>query len=145
MAVEGRVVKKGITVNPELGDCGNVARLLFTWGLIHADSAGRLTGDPRKLKTIVFPACDDIRVPNIEAALRELAEHGLVTWYAVDGKPVLLFNAFEDHQPPSLLKKEAASKLPEWGPGAVSLVEGGGPPPGPNGGAPVPTDAPVIV
>lgn len=65
--------------------------------IVNVDDYGRLDARPKLLASKLFPL-KDIRVAQIEDALRALTSAELVTLYTVDGKPFLQMNTWDRHQ-----------------------------------------------
>lgn len=106
----GRMLRSQISVSTQVNDLSLKAALLFTWIIPHLDDFGRMTGDPRKIKAIVVPMRDDIKVDDIGSYLIEMYDQKLIYLYAVDGETYLQFTKFEKHQ--SGLHKRTSSKVP---------------------------------
>ncbi len=106
MARRERKIAPGFFLNEHLGECSPLARLLFAGLWCWADRRGRLEDRPKRLKAEILPYDD----ANGETLLSELATHGLVDRYEVDGLAVLQIVNFEKYQDPH--PKETESVLP---------------------------------
>lgn len=109
---DGRMLNKSIAHSEQLADVSIPSECMFYRILPHLDSAGRINGSPRALRSIVCPMRDDVSVADIEAAIRELAGVGLVLWYEAAGVKVLAFPKFAAHQRGARFDREAPSRLP---------------------------------
>lgn len=87
------------------------AQLLFTWTIPHLDDFGRITGDPKVLKAMVMPMHDDKSIADLEKAINEMIDQGLIERYVANDIPVIWYKNFENHQ--SGLKKRTKSKFPD--------------------------------
>lgn len=109
---DGRFLAKSISHNQELASVSIEAALLFTWCIPHLDREGRMPGHPALVKSIACPMRPEITVESVPELLRSLGGRGLIRWYEVDGKQVLEFPGFKNHQRGARLDREAASRLP---------------------------------
>jgi hypothetical protein len=101
-----RNIKPGFAKNEDLAECSMQARLCFAMLPMLADREGRLEDRPKKIKGELF-AFDSIEV---EPLLGELAKHGFIERYAVEGRGLIQIIAFHKHQHPH--HKEPESVLP---------------------------------
>jgi hypothetical protein len=101
-----RNIKPGFFTDAELVDCEIWVRMLFAGLWTLADREGRLLDKPKQIGLDLFPR-DRL---DIDAGLNELAEHGLIVRYAVNGVQILQVKNFAKHQNPH--KDERASILP---------------------------------
>lgn len=101
-----RDIKPGFFKNEELGEVEPLARLLFAGLWCWADKAGRFEDRPKKLKADILPYdnCDG------EQLMQQLADHGFVLRYEVDGVRYGQIVNWEKHQCPH--PKEADSEIP---------------------------------
>lgn len=102
-----RTLAPGFFKNEELGDCSPLARLLFAGLWCWADREGRLEDRPRRLRAEVLPYDD----ADGETLVAELAAHGFVERYEVNGLRVLQIVNFRSYQDPH--PREATSILPD--------------------------------
>jgi hypothetical protein len=124
-----RNIKPGFFRNADLVELPAFTRLLFAGLWTLADRAGRLEDRPKQIKMDIFPA-DDV---DVNAALAELSQAGMLQRYDIEGKRCLQITNFAKHQNPH--RDEKASILP--------------PPPGTEPepaatAAPAPTPVPTI-
>jgi len=93
-----RSVKPEFWTDPDNARLSRDARLLYIalWNI--ADEHGRLHGDPRFVKGQAFPYDDDMDAVAVLRLLIELAEHGVVVRYEVDGNQYLYLPTLAKHQ-----------------------------------------------
>jgi hypothetical protein len=111
----GRMVNQTITADKAVLDLSDdVARLLFTWCIPFLDRDGRMTGEPRHVRSIIFPRRGDISVEQIAAYLAEMHMLGLVIWYFDDdaGDYFLAFPGFAGNQAGLRYDREQPSRYP---------------------------------
>ncbi|HHV63842.1 MAG TPA: DnaD domain protein [Peptococcaceae bacterium] len=101
-----RNIKPGFFLNDELAECDPLARLLFAGLWCIADREGRLEDRPKRIKAEVLPY-DDC---DVDQLLEQLAKHGFIIRYEVDGNQYIQVTNFSKHQNPHV--KEAASIIP---------------------------------
>lgn len=104
-----RNIKPGFFRNADLVELPMATRLLFAGLWTLADRAGRLEDRPKQIKMDIFPA-DDV---DVDAALSELTQAGMLERYAVDGRRYLQITNFGKHQNPH--RDEKASTIPPPG------------------------------
>ncbi|MFC1946086.1 hypothetical protein ACFLW1_02685 [Chloroflexota bacterium] len=78
----GRMLAPTISVSERVAALTIKAALLFTWMLSHADDQGRLSGDPNTVKALIVPLRRDISVEDVERALSDLEDVGLIKLYS---------------------------------------------------------------
>jgi len=101
-----RNIKPKFFTNPELVELPFSTRLLFIGLWTIADREGRLEDRPKQIKMNIFPS-DEV---DINSALSDLQNAGLLLRYEVDGVRYLQINTFCKHQNPH--KDEKASTIP---------------------------------
>ncbi|MEN6414357.1 MAG: hypothetical protein ABFC84_16590 [Veillonellales bacterium] len=101
-----REIKPGFFKNEELGDIEPLARLFFAGLWCWADRMGRFEDRPKKLKADILPY-DDC---NGESLMQQLADHGFVIRYKVNGIAYGQIVHFKKHQNPH--PAEAKSVIP---------------------------------
>jgi hypothetical protein len=104
-----RNIKPGFFTDAELVDCEIWVRMLFAGLWTLADREGRLLDKPKQIGLDLFPR-DRL---DIDAGLNDLAEHGLIVRYAVNGVQIIQVKNFAKHQNPH--RDERASILPAQG------------------------------
>lgn len=102
-----RQLDPGFFLNEDLGECSAHARLMFSGLWCWADRRGRLEDRPKRLRAEILPY-DSV---DGDALLRELAEHGLIERYEVEGLKVIQVVNFERFQNPH--PNETESVLPD--------------------------------
>lgn len=105
-----RNIKPGFFKNEDLAECSPWARLCFAGLWTIADREGRLEDRPRRIKGDLF-AFDSIEV---EPLLDELATHGFVHRYLVDGKAFIQIVSFKKHQNPHHKEQQSVIPAPEF-------------------------------
>lgn len=116
------MLSRSIAQNEQLAAVSLEADYLFMRCIPHLDCEGRMSGNPVLVKSVTCPLRDEITTARVPDLLRNLAVHGLVRWYEVEGKQVLAFPGFERHQTGLNKAREAASKFPPESPGSVDLA-----------------------
>jgi DNA replication protein DnaD len=106
---ERRMISKVISISEKVNSLSLFGRLLYTWMIPHADDFGRLPGSPAKVRALVVPMADET-VKDVEQALADMHERGLIIWYEVDGEKFIQITNFESHQ--QGLHKRTPSKYP---------------------------------
>lgn len=108
---EKRMLSKVISISEKVHNLEDIFHmLLFTWIIPHTDDWGRLVGSPKKVKSLVIPMMDKTTA-DVEKALIDLHNNGLISWYEVHGEKFIQVINFEEHQ--SGLHKRTKSKIPE--------------------------------
>lgn len=110
---EGRMLSKSISHSEQLAEVSIEADYLFARCIPHLDREGRMTGHPALIKATACPLRAEITAELIPDLLRMLSGAGLVRWYEADGKQVLQFPGFKNHQRGTKFDREAASRFPE--------------------------------
>ena len=101
-----RTIKPGFFLDEYLADCQPLARLLFAGLWTIADREGRLEDRPRRIKAECLPY-DDC---DVHLLLDELAIHGFIVRYVVNGDRFIGIPTWHKHQNPHI--KEAPSIIP---------------------------------
>lgn len=101
-----RTLKPEFFTHEILGELSPLHRLFYAGLWCHADREGRLEDRPKYLKAVILPYDDG----DADLMLNDLASHGFVVRYVVDGRRLLAIPAFSKHQQPH--KKERPSTLP---------------------------------
>ena len=92
-----RILKDSICSSENIDMLSPFHETVFYRLIVNVDDYGRLDARPKLLASKLFPL-KDIRVAQIEDALRALTSAELVTLYTVDGKPFLQMNTWDRHQ-----------------------------------------------
>ena len=101
-----RNIKPGFFLNDQLAECDPLARLLFAGLWCIADREGRLEDRPKRIKAEILPY-DDC---DIDQLLDQLAKHGFILRYEVEGERYIQIINFLKHQNPH--KNEIKSVIP---------------------------------
>ena len=101
-----RTIKPGFFFNEELAMLPAETRLFFIGLWTQVDREGRCEDRPARLKANLFP----YEAVDVDTCIRELAAHGHVVRYEVDGAKILAIPNFLKHQIPHY--KEVPSILP---------------------------------
>lgn len=111
---EKRMIHKSISVSEtvNLGLTDIFHMLLFSWMIPHFDDFGRMAGSPAKVKALVCPLLLNKSAKEVETAITEMDQIGLIYWYEVEGQKYIQAVNFEEHQPG--LHKRTKSKFPEF-------------------------------
>lgn len=104
-----RMIKPAFFQNEVLVEMDYSTRLLFIGLWVIVDKRGRSEDRPKKVKMTLFPA-DNI---DIDKAMNELHEAGLIRRYKVGEKPYFQVVNFEKHQRPH--RQEPESIIPPEG------------------------------
>ena len=92
-----RILKESICTSDNLDQLSAFQETMFYRLLVNCDDYGRMDARPKILASKLFPL-KDIRVSQMEEALRALTSAELVILYEVDGKPFLQMKTWERHQ-----------------------------------------------
>ncbi len=101
-----RTIKPDFFTNEDLVELSPFHRLLFIGLWTQADREGRLKDRSKRLKAMLLPY-DDC---NIDQLLSDLADHGFVVRYEIEGERFLSIPTFTKHQRPH--PKEPVSEIP---------------------------------
>ena len=107
----GRILKTQISISEQVNELSIKATLLFTWMIPHADDFGRLIGNPKRLKALIFPMREDFTFHEVETCLFEIQEKNLITLYFFENEKYIQINSFERHQ--NGLHKRTKSRFPD--------------------------------
>ena len=117
MYVPNRILKESICTSETIDKLGAFEEIFFYRLIVNCDDYGLMDARPAILKGRLFPL-KEIRLQQIEDALRKLTSAELVSTYEVDGKPFLLMNTWDRHQQ----VRAAMSKYP--GPDGKYMTNG---------------------
>lgn len=101
-----RNIKPGFFKNEDLAECSFAARLCFAGLWTLADREGRLEDRPKRVKAELF-AFDTV---DVEPLLAELADHGFILRYEVEGHRYIQVIKFAAHQSPHYSEKASVIK-----------------------------------
>lgn len=91
------MISKSISTSTKLTEVSLFAKLLFTWLIPHCDDAGHMDANPKIIKGIVVPLCDETW-EDVDKALKELEKATLIEFYESDGRPYLEIIKWDEHQ-----------------------------------------------
>ena len=114
-----RMIGKSISISEQVNDLSDFAALLFSCMIPHSDDWGILPGSPKKIKALVIPMRKQTE-RDVEKALREIADAGLIWWYEIGGNKYVQFCKWDEHQ--EGLHKRTKSKFPEF-PGSSENIQ----------------------
>lgn len=92
-----RILKESICTSDEIDSLTTFQETVFYRLIVNCDDFGRMDARPKILASKLFPL-KDIRISQIEDALKALSKSGLVVIYHVDGKPYLQMMTWNKHQ-----------------------------------------------
>lgn len=104
------MISKVISISEKVNGLSLFGRLLYTWMIPHTDDFGRMTGSPAKVRALVVPMADET-TSDVEQALQDMENRGLIKWYEVDGEKFIQIINFDQHQ--QGLHKRTKSKFPD--------------------------------
>ena len=100
----GRFISNKISVSGRVNDLPVPAALLFSWMVTHLDVEGRMQGDARLVKQLVFPL-KSYSPTVVEGWLKQMEESldpetgfGLITRYEVAGRRYIWMAGFDSEQ-----------------------------------------------
>jgi hypothetical protein len=105
------MISKSISVSRKLAKISPFAALLFTWIIPHTDDGGNMAGDSETVKALVIPARPE-NVKDVEKAIDDLVEIGLLDRYTVNLNPFVHVIQSEKHQ--TLRLDRAQWIYPAW-------------------------------
>ncbi len=103
-----RTIKPEFYTDEDLAERSIWARFIFPALWQHCDCEGRMEDRPKYLKTQLLPYDDQ----DLNALLDELAEHGFIVRYQVDGKRYIFVPNFTEHQRLSGKEASGTSEFP---------------------------------
>ena len=110
-----RVLKESICTSDNIDQLTAFQETFFYRLIVNCDDFGRFDARPKVLASRLFPL-KEVRVSQIEDALRALTSAELVDLYEVDGKPFLQMKTWDKHQQ----KRAKNSKYPSIDEGVLS-------------------------
>lgn len=106
-----RLLKPGFFTNEELADLSPLHRLCYEGLWTQADRLGRLEDRPKRIKIAILPF-DDV---DVDALLTDLAAHGFIIRYEVNGDRYIAIPTFPKHQTPHIKEPDSAIPAPPKG------------------------------
>ena len=107
-----RILKESICTSDSIDQLSAFEETVFYRLIVNCDDFGRFDGRPKIIASKLFPL-KDIRINQIESALRTLTSAELVILYEVDGKPFLQMKTWDRHQ--QIRAKKSKYPAPESG------------------------------
>ena len=92
------MLKESIRTSKSVNSLTDFQFRVWTYLITYVDDFGRGSADPEILKGMVFTRRKGVTEAQIEKALAELANIGMVNLYEVDGEPFFYFPNWGDHQ-----------------------------------------------
>ena len=92
-----RILKESICTSENVDQLSAFEETVFYRLIVNCDDYGRMDGRPKILISKLFPL-KEVRVKQMEDALRALTSAELVTLYEVDGKPFVQMKTWDKHQ-----------------------------------------------
>ena len=111
-----RVLKETICTSEEIDKLTAFQETFFYRLIVSCDDFGRFDARPKILASRLFPLKKELRISQVEDALRALTSAELVDLYEVDGKPFLQMKTWDKHQQ----KRAKKSKYPGIDEGVIS-------------------------
>ena len=93
-----RMIKESIRTSKSVNALTDFQFRVWLYLITYVDDFGRGSADPEILKGVVFTRRKGVTEAQIEKALAELANTGMVNLYEVDGEPFFYFPNWGDHQ-----------------------------------------------
>jgi len=103
-----RFLKESICTSEEIDRLSPFAEITFYRLIVNCDDFGRYDARPKLLASRLFPL-RDVTTNDIQNALAELSDAGLIDLYEVDKKPYLQMKTWDKHQQ----KRSDKSKFPD--------------------------------
>lgn len=87
--VKGRLLQWQISYDKRVAKLkGDKAKLLYTWIIPSLDNLGRMEGEPRIVRSMIFPYVK-ITDKQVGVLLQDIHNKGLLFWYSVNGEKYL--------------------------------------------------------
>ena len=93
-----RIIKESLRSSRSVNALTDFQFRLWVYLITYVDDYGRGSADPELLKGFVFPRRKGITEAQIQQALLDLANTGMVILYEVDGEPYFYFPNWGEHQ-----------------------------------------------
>jgi hypothetical protein len=92
-----RLLDKKISVSEQVFKLSDKAKVLFSWGILHADDIGLLPRNRRTLKGLIMPI-EDIGIDDFSKLIEEIINVGLWRIFVYEGEEYICIVNFSDHQ-----------------------------------------------
>lgn len=109
---KGRMLNRKISEDGRVGQMSVKAVLIFTWLIPHCDTEGRFSAEPIRIKGHILPFVDDITIEDINNALQEMENIGLITTWEHENRHWLQMTGFHKNQRIDK-NREADSHIPQ--------------------------------
>lgn len=93
-----RIIRESICTSESIDQISWFEEVLFYRLIVNCDDFGRFDGRAAVIKSRLFPLKENITLKTVEAALHGLANAGLVTLYAFEGKRFLCLPTWSKYQ-----------------------------------------------
>jgi len=95
----GRMLNKSISASVKIDLLpDDTCRLMATWIIAHLDKNGVYYGDPKMVKSYVFPLRVDVTIEQVEHYISEMQRVGLIYLFNAKGRLYQYWPGFEDNQ-----------------------------------------------
>lgn len=92
-----RIIKENIRTSKDVNNLSDFMFRLWAYLITYVDDFGRGSADPELLKGIVFPR-RKVSESQIQNAMNELQQRGMIVIYSVNGEPYFYFPTWDKHQ-----------------------------------------------
>lgn len=103
-----RYIRDSLNMSSSLAAVTLLAEVLFIHLLLAADDYGRFIAEPLALRGLLFSLRTDLNAEQVEDALRELEQEGMIQRYRADGRLYLWITNWSKYQ----RARAKASKFP---------------------------------
>lgn len=93
-----RVIKDSIRTSKSVNALSDFQFRVWLYLITYVDDYGRGSADPELLKGLVFTRRKGVTEVQIQKAIADLANAGMINLYEVDGEPFLYFPNWHEHQ-----------------------------------------------
>lgn len=125
-----RVIKESIRTSKSVNSLSDFQFRVWLYLITYVDDYGRGSADAELLKGFLLPRRKGVTEGQIQKALDDLANTGMIRLYEVDGEPFLCFPNWDMHQ--RIQTKKSKHPAPPDGIQQKSTVNHGEPPPESN-------------
>lgn len=93
-----RILKQSICTSETIAKLSWFEEVFFYRLIVNADDYGRFEGRPGVLRSLLFPAVDNVTIKDVENAIKKLATVGLVHCYTAKSVPYVQLLTWANHQ-----------------------------------------------
>lgn len=93
-----RILKDTIRTSRNVNGLTDFQFRVWVYLITYVDDFGRGSADPELLKGLVFPRRKNVTEGQIQKAVHDLANIGMISLYEVDGEPYFYFPNWSSHQ-----------------------------------------------